>query len=175
MPFYILHTVLYGKKVQSSMVSRSQPKKQQASQYILLSTQCASIQGFQIVCFTAQQFSQRLHHHTLVITSVSCARLGPMVQAVGLCYEESAGFYECQWEDRRTHRALRMMNVPRLAHIILGYYISSESADMNHSSVCRHSSAAWIHTREDTQRRRLPIIKPRMKRENGRAEEERRK
>lgn len=128
------------------MVSRSQPKKQQASQYILLSTQCASIQGFQIVCSQLSSF-----HSGCIITrwssrSVSCARLGPMVQAVGLCYEDSAGFYECQWEDRRTRRALRMMNVPRLAHIILGYYISSESADMNHSSVCHHSSAACIHT-----------------------------
>ncbi|KAL1249356.1 hypothetical protein QQF64_020361 [Cirrhinus molitorella] len=35
--------------------------------------------------------------------SVSCTRVGRMVQAVGLYYEESAGFYECQWEDRRTH------------------------------------------------------------------------
>lgn len=158
------------------MVSKSQPyypKRQQASQYILHSMQRASIQGFQIVCFTAQQFSQRLHHHMLVIevcllrsARTDGAGGGSVLWRQRRVLWVSVGGQEDTQGPQNDECAAARSYYPRLLYQLWICWYESQQ--------CLPSLQCRVHSYscQDTQRCLPPIIKPVTERESRGREEE---
>lgn len=91
----------------------------------------SSSRDFQIMCAQLSGFHRGCITTCWSFPSVSCS---PDWMAVGLYYEASVVLYECQWEDRRTHGPWGWW-MCRGSLTLSCYYISTESADMNHTSV----------------------------------------